>query len=245
MSAATARTTVDLNGSGTPEATWAAAGLPGRLATLDPGVLAPAPPGRVVVVAPHPDDETLGAGGTLVLLAALGTPVVIAAVTDGEASHPGRSDELRRTRAQERTEALRRLGLGHPVVHRLGLPDGGVDAADVLAGLRPLVTADDLVLAPWRHDGHPDHDACGAAATSLVPPDRLWSYLIWAWHWAGPRDLPWNRARRIPLGAAATEAKRAAVQAFASQLAGERPILSAATLAHLLRTDEVLLREPR
>ncbi|OHV34222.1 hypothetical protein BCD49_24760 [Pseudofrankia sp. EUN1h] len=205
----------------------------------------PAPPGRVVVVAPHPDDETLGVGGTLALLAALAVPVVVVAVTDGEASHPGRADELRRIRVAERAEALRRLGLAGTEVHRLGLPDGGVSATAVAARLRPLVTAADLVLAPWRRDGHPDHDACGTAATALVPPDRLRSYLIWAWHWASPADVPWERALRVPLGATAAAAKRAATRAFVSQLEGDRPILAPATLARLLRCDEVLLREPR
>ncbi|ONH28737.1 hypothetical protein BL253_18940 [Pseudofrankia asymbiotica] len=237
--------TRDLNGPGTPEATWAAAELPGRLPTVDPASLRPAPPGRVVVVAPHPDDETFGVGGTMVLLAALAAPVVVVAVTDGEASHPGRADELRRIRLAERAEALRRLGVADAEVHRLGLPDGDVGATAVAARLRPLLSADDLVLTPWQHDGHPDHDACGAAAAALVQPDRLWFYLIWAWHWATPAELPWERAERVPLGAAATAAKRAAARAYASQLEGDTPILPPATLARLLRADEVLLRGPR
>lgn len=235
--------TRDLNGPGTTEAEWAGAGLPGRLPAADLASLRPAPSGRVVVVAPHPDDETLGVGGILVLLAALGARVVVVAVTDGEASHPGRAGELRRVRAAERVEALRQLGLAGAEVHRLGLPDGGVDAAAVAARLGPLITEDDLVLAPWRHDGHPDHDACGAAA-AMVGPEQLRSYLIWVWHWARPHDLPWEHAQRIPLGTAAA-AKRAAARAYASQLEGDDPILPPDTLARLLRSGEVLLREPR
>jgi len=45
----------------------------------------------VVVVAAHPDDEVLGAGGTMALLAAGDARLRLIAVTDGEASHPGRS----------------------------------------------------------------------------------------------------------------------------------------------------------
>ncbi len=230
----------DLTGSGTPESAWAAAGLPAGLAVLDPGELAA---DRVVLVAPHPDDEVLGAGATVAALAAGGAEVHLVAVTDGEASHPGRSDELRTVRAREREVALGVLGLAGAHLHRLHLPDGGVRSADVSERLAPLLDRDDLVLAPWAHDGHPDHDACGAAVADL--PGRHWSYLVWAWHWATPADLPWTRAYRVPLSAPAFAAKNAALQAFTSQLEGDDPILPPAVLTRLMRRDEVLLEEVR
>ncbi|MYS00504.1 MULTISPECIES: PIG-L family deacetylase, partial [unclassified Streptomyces] len=46
------------------------------------------PPGRVVVVAAHPDDEVLGLGGTIARLAAAGHGLTVVSVTDGEGSHP-------------------------------------------------------------------------------------------------------------------------------------------------------------
>jgi LmbE family N-acetylglucosaminyl deacetylase len=227
----------DLTGPGTPESTWAAASLPGRLPVLGIGHLLAE---RVVLVAPHPDDEVLGAGGILALLAARGCAIHVVAVTDGEASHPGRAEELRRVRAAERDDALPQLGLGEATVARLHLPDGGVRADRVREALRPLLVATDLVLAPWEHDGHPDHDACGAAVAGL--PGRHWSYLVWAWHWAGVQDVPWGRSWRVPLPADTAAAKRRAVDAFPSQLEGPDPILPTHVLDRLLRDDEVLLR---
>jgi LmbE family N-acetylglucosaminyl deacetylase len=228
----------DLTGTGTPEVVWAAAGLPADLPVLDLDRLAA---DRVVLVAPHPDDEVLGAGATAAALGARGARVHIVAVTDGEASHPGRAEELRGMRASERTAALARLGLSTAKVHRLHQPDGGVHAAALAEQLRPLVTDGDVVLAPWRYDGHPDHDACGEAVALL--PGRHWSYLVWAWHWARPADLPWERALRVPLNPAALNAKRTAVAAFDSQLVGDSPILPAHVLDRLLRPDEVLIPE--
>ena len=75
---------IELAGDGTPEHAWQSwpelAGWP--------KLRMPSPPATVVVVAPHPDDEVLGVGGLLRLLARAGTAIHIVAVTDGEASHP-------------------------------------------------------------------------------------------------------------------------------------------------------------
>lgn len=228
--------TRDLTGPGTPETIWAAAGLPGRLPTLGADLLAA---DRVVLIAPHPDDEVLGAGGVLALAAERGAEVHIVAVTDGEASHPGRAVELRRVRELERAEALDRLGLAGAHVHRLHQPDGGVEAGAVVEGVAPLVRPEDVLLAPWECDGHPDHDACGEAAGRIAA--RRWSYLVWAWHWASPEQVPWERAVRVPLSERVAAAKAAAVRAFASQLEGPAEILPPHVLARLLRRDEVLL----
>lgn len=90
-------------------------------------------------------------------------------VTDGEASHP-RSPTvtpmaLTDLRSRERHRAFDLLGLGARV-HSLGLPDGAVgdDPSELAACLRSLLARDVLCVAPWEHDGHPDHDATGHAA---------------------------------------------------------------------------------
>jgi LmbE family N-acetylglucosaminyl deacetylase len=203
---------------GTPEADWRAwpalAAWP--VLKLDPGE----PP---LVVAPHPDDEILGVAG---LMAMLGRADLVA-VTDGEASHPGSTvhtpASLARIRRSETADALTRLGLGEAVVHRLGQSDGGIDEAAVARDLTALLTPGRWCLATWRGDGHPDHEAVGRAAARAceVTGARLLEYPIWMWHWARPDDpdVPWPRAHRIDLTAAAVAAKQAAIDAFPSQIA--------------------------
>ena len=116
--------TFDGRTSGTPARDWEA---DPRFGALD--VLGLPAVGRVVVVAAHPDDETLGAGGMLAELAAAGRPADVVVVTDGSASHPGsstvRPDQLRTQRADELRRALAILS---PESHLtlLGRPDGGV-----------------------------------------------------------------------------------------------------------------------
>src|SRR6185437_4170480 len=162
------------------------------------------PPGsRLVVVAPHPDDEILGAGGLLAAAARAGREILLAAVTDGRASHPGSGKwpeaELAAQRRRESAEALEVLGAGAAAVRRLSFPDGGVAArtAALTTALAGLLMASDVVVSPWRFDGHPDHEATGYA-TALAARGRGARHLeapVWACTWArswrsasGPRS---------------------------------------------------------
>ena len=105
-----------IDAPGTREDTWRA--WPG-LAQLSPGRLGS--PASVVVLAAHPDDEVLGAGGLLSLLASVGIRIRLVAVTDGEASHRGQADpgDLIMRRCNERAAALRELGASAAEVVRL------------------------------------------------------------------------------------------------------------------------------
>jgi LmbE family N-acetylglucosaminyl deacetylase len=208
--------------------------------------------GRVVVVAPHPDDEVLGCGGLLALHAAAGHAALVVAVTDGEASHLPLSEPsavaLATQRRTESAEGLRRLRLRADGVLRLGLPDGSVAQhehrlADVLARvLRP----GDTVVVPWRLDGHPDHEACGRAAANASARNgcRLLEMPIWMWHWSTPGDtrVPWHRLVALALPPWARLSKGSAWKAHASQLQprdrNTPPVLDAAIVARSRRKHE-------
>lgn len=242
----------DLTGRGVPEAEWERSAV---LATLprQPERALWAGVRRVVVVAPHPDDEVLGAGGLLALAAARGLPVLVVGVTDGEASHPGSSvvtpAALVARRREERLVALGRLGIEPAVIVRCGLPDGAVadHVATLTVLLRRLVRPGDLLVGPLGVDGHPDHDACGAA-TAAVGGTRRASYAVWLWHWASPTDWPALRpgAVRLELPGWVRRAKDAAVAAFTSQIEpwspdpADAPVLPDAVLRRLTRSFETL-----
>jgi LmbE family N-acetylglucosaminyl deacetylase len=203
-----------------------------------------------VIVAAHPDDEVLGAGGLISELAAAGARLRLIAVTDGENSHRGLGDPaaLARRRTAETAAALRALGAERTEVIRLGLPDSELAAReDELAGALPQLTSGfDVCLAPWDHDMHPDHEAAGRAARRYCR--RVLCYPVWMWHWASPGDprVPWDRAFGVPLSPQAAARKRAAIGCFLSQTESRSPelgpVLSAGMLAHFTRDTEVLLR---
>jgi LmbE family N-acetylglucosaminyl deacetylase len=206
-------------------------------------------------VAPHPDDETLGLGGLISTLIMADVPVTVIAATDGEASHPHSSPAiravLRRRRPAEARAALSVLGGGSlPEVVRLALPDGQLSRSEgaltELVGrmLRP----GDWCFATWEGDGHPDHEATSrsAGATCDRIGAHLVSYPIWMWHWATPADtqVPWTRARRIPLSPAAMKRKTLPVDCFRSQIRPLCPtdpaIVPPNDLAHFLRSFEMV-----
>jgi LmbE family N-acetylglucosaminyl deacetylase len=241
-----------IDAPGTDESAWAAwpglAALPGATDTRDCGLAHVA---SAVIVAAHPDDEVLGAGGLISVLAASGARLRLVAVTDGEGSHRGRADPvaLAQRRTAETTAALVALGAGTADVIRLGLPDGGLAdrEAELAAALARLTAGFDLCLAPWDGDLHPDHEIAGRAARSGARGTRVLCYPIWMWHWASPGDprVPWGRAFRVPLTTPAAARKRAAIGCFASQTedrgGGLGPVLTAGMVAHFTRATEVLL----
>ena len=186
---------------------------------------------RLVVVAPHPDDEILACGGLLAMQAAQGgqgAQVLIVGLTDGEMSHAEVAGfdraVLAAQRSAERIEGAHRLGVRRDAVVPLRLPDAALSAhADrLLTQLQPLFRPTDLVISTWRLDGHPDHDACGRAvarACGAVGCGHL-EALVWMWNWASPGDprVPWHRIVRLPLSPPAQAAKQHALAAHASQL---------------------------
>lgn len=215
MNASDNWTGIGLGDRGTPAADWDR-WLAARAA--DPEVVVPAGCRRLIVVAPHPDDEILGVGVTASRFAAAGVDVTVLAVTDGDASHPDSPtlspEQLATLRVEESQRACAALGLPDPV--RLGVPDGRVhEYADRLTraisdvvrsgtidgkavGGRAVgggavgggATSDCLVVSTWRGDGHPDHEASGraAAAACAATGARLVEYPVWTWHWASPGD---------------------------------------------------------
>ena len=84
----------------------------------------------ILIVAPHPDDETLGCGGAIALLRQLNISVKVSIVSDGTKSHPNSltypPPALKKLRERESLAALAILGVAPEAVTFLGMPDGAV-----------------------------------------------------------------------------------------------------------------------
>lgn len=158
--------------------------LTAALRGTSPSLLAPDAE-RVLVLAPHPDDEAIGAGGLLALLAGRGVRVDAVLASDGEATIGARlpTHEIARRRRAEFTRSLELLG-GRSAT-ALALPDGrlGDHRAELAAGIASAlaVTRPDLVLAPWPLERHPDHRAVTSALLDALEAGagedaQVWTY---------------------------------------------------------------------
>jgi LmbE family N-acetylglucosaminyl deacetylase len=217
--------------------------------------LDPAGCDEIIVVAAHPDDETLGFGASLVSLANRGVRVQVVAASDGGASHQGAGPlgrlQLERIRRAELHRATTVLGVSAPMC--LGMPDGQLSdhegrLADLLTEILAIRTSRTWIAATWRGDGHPDHEAVGRAAALAAQrcDTPLLEYPIWMWHWATPGDeaVPWDRLRAVPLSAHAPDRKAAAARCYRTQIEsygdGSAPLLPPFVLRRLLAVREVV-----
>lgn len=217
---------------------------------------------RVLVVAPHPDDESLGCGGLIATLAWKGTAFRFVFVTDGGASHRHSQSwprpRLAARREAEATEALRRLGVGAETRLFLGLADAAMPSAHssdwqsamdrVVALVRTFEP--DLALLPWRRDPHSDHRASWTLARSAIHcagcHPLVLEYAIWLEELGASDDYPRNHeaeAIRFDISHALS-LKRAAIAAHATQttaLIDDDPdgfFLAPATIARLTQPVE-------
>jgi LmbE family N-acetylglucosaminyl deacetylase len=188
----------------------------------------------LMVLAPHPDDETFGCGALIARARAAGTAVTVVVATDGARSTTSARVSpagLARLRDNELHAACAELGVTDIV--RLGFPDGELTRyRDALSTRLRVLYRDrrpDRVLLPCPQDGHPDHRALHHAGLAAEPARAL-SYPVWAWysaplfaaatHRERPRLWAWAAARsgwlRVPTGPYLA-AKRHAIAAYPSQ----------------------------
>ncbi len=176
---------------------------------LDPNGL----PDRVLVIAPHADDEVFGCGGLLCFHADRGDRVRVVVLTDGAAGDPdGTEADIQRAREAESRAAGEALGVTD---HRfLGLPDGGLAG---VADLQARIAAEledfdpDLVYAPSPQEMHPDHRTASAMALRALAAGRERRVLLYGVNAQVTAGALFDTTRFWPR-------KRAAIEAFTSQL---------------------------
>ncbi len=218
----------------------------------------------VLVLAPHPDDETLGCGGAIAAACFAGKRVVIAAVTDGRNSHPRSrrfpGDALAALRRQELATAARLLSDGAAEIVWLGYPDQSApaSAAELDQAMDRLAEHTDLgrittIWASWRHDPHVDHRHTAALADRLVamrPSVDLWEYPIWG-RFIEPDDMGHSQSLHAFDTTAERARKRSAMAAHRSQMTGlidddpEGFVMTPFMQAHFLGTPELFIGRSR
>ncbi len=205
---------------------------------------------RTVCVVPHPDDEALSMGGLIARQRSAGVEVCVLAVTDGDAAYdPDGDEDLAQVRRTEQDSAAKVMGLASHIV-RLGLPDGKVPEheASLIDSIRHHIDQDCLVVAPWRKDCHPDHEAVGRAARSAATAAgaTLVSSMFWAWHYRSVKSLDSVDVLELAMSREEHADKRTAIGCHHSQFAswnGSDPILNDELLTPALWPSEYFITE--
>ena len=221
---------------------------------------------RLLVIAPHPDDETLATGGILQGALAAGAEVRVVIASDGDNNPwPQRWLERRwridadararwgRRRREESQRALAILGVPAEAVRHLGWPDLGMTARLMAGPEAERLIADELaafapthLAVPMANDHHPDHNALAIltelalAATPSVRPRRL-GYLV-----HGCAAISGDDACIWPITDAQRQRKRQAVMAHETQVSlSERRLLSIAAREERFVTGHAVPSLPR
>jgi N-acetylglucosamine malate deacetylase 1 len=174
---------------------------------------------EVLVLAPHPDDETFGCGGTIRMLADRGVAVDVVFLTRGENGlaggngNPHDHQQLAETRTREARNACEVLGARSIVF---------LDGSDMRLGEEPEIAGQiaqllaktnyQRIFSPWPQDSHSDHQATFCHLREAVIATKktfsFWLYEIW-------KPLPANTYVPIDL---TIDAKRQAIDQYQSQL---------------------------
>ena len=170
--------------------------------------------GRLLVLAPHPDDEVFGCGGAIMRQMGAGGIVHVIILTDGAYLKAPEYGAIRRT---ESLAAGGALGYGEPEFW--GLADRGLEYGegliqrllDVINGFKPT-----LIFAPSLHEMHPDHRVLGMAALEATrrsaPETGLVMFEV---------GVPMPRPNILLDISDLVERKASAMSCFESQLAGQ------------------------
>lgn len=185
-----------------------------------------------VVVAPHPDDESVACGGLIADACRQGVRGKVVIVSDGAGSHPNSRayppDRLASLREEEARQAGAELGLKPEEMLFLRLPDRFVPsegeeaerAIGVIADCVTEIGAESLFVS-WRHDPHCDHEASYQISREVqrrAGKVRLFEYVVWG-HTLPPSTEvdPIRSGFRISIDHEAIEKKRRAIAAHRSQ----------------------------
>lgn len=177
------------------------------------------------IIAPHPDDETLGCGGLIARLCRQGTPPHVVILTGGGKSHGScchiDEEELKAQRRDLARQALKGLGLPADHLHLLDFPDGSISPTDPhMEELRRLIgeLAPKQLFIPCQGEGWPDHLIVKELIQKLPTRYKIIEYCVWMWYYNVWR-LPWKNARLFTLSREEQQLKRQSVELYTETLA--------------------------
>lgn len=181
-----------------------------------------------LIIAPHPDDETIGCSGLIQQLISKGQRVDVIYMTGGGKSHSGCCNIGEATLIAHRRELARKsasiLGIQQENLHFLDYPDGGIafDCREtgrlrtLLGELKP-----DTVFIPHKREGWSDHIESGNIVKFLLEDNEaveIYEYCVWFWYY-NVWNIDWKNARTVDMTKEQHKKKLQAVDAYIKPIA--------------------------
>ncbi len=170
---------------------------------------------RILIIAPHPDDETFGCAGLITQKIQSGADVSILFLTNGEKSLSTVPEmKLIQMRRASAINAVKLLGVSENNIQWMDLPDGNIPRLgtpkfdtirDYLLKIIQMLQVEE-VYATHYLDGWSDHIAAYELAIEALKKSEqaidLYLYWVWAWYYLGIKQipsLPWNKTFLLPI----------------------------------------------
>ena len=183
---------------------------------------------RILIIAPHPDDEVLGCSGLIQRSLKEGKPVDVVILSGGGKSHSGccsidEKELVESRRALSRTAAgILGLPLNH--LHFLDYPDGEI-SFDCPETRKLKILIDKLrpkaIFIPHKGEGWNDHLAAGDIVKKLIGEDscvELYEYCVWFWYY-NTWNIDWKNACVLKMNRQDHTAKNRAIDAYIQPVA--------------------------
>lgn len=158
---------------------------------------------KILIVAPHPDDEVIGCSGLIQTFLKASKEVYVVILTGGESSHKGccsvSTSDLIAARRGLAIKVDMRLGIKRENLHFLDYQDGNIHEscleteklAKLIQEIRP-----NAIFIPHNQEGWSDHLQAGNIVRSLVKYDisiQLYEYCVWFWYY-NTWNIDWRNA---------------------------------------------------
>ena len=158
---------------------------------------------KVLIVAPHPDDEIIGCSGLMQSLLKTGKEVFVVILTGGEGSHCGccsiSTSDLIKARRELAVKANMQVGISKDNLYFLHYQDGNIhyeyQDTEKLASLIKKVRPDSIFV-PHRGEGWNDHLQARNIIQKLIENNsdiRLYEYCVWFWYY-NTWSIDWKNA---------------------------------------------------
>lgn len=178
--------------------------------------------GKILILAPHPDDEVFGCSGLIQQQITLGREVYIIFMSRGESSHSNccniDKEFLKSERAKLTDNALSLLGVKQHNIFRLSYPDGSISySSEETKKLKNLIDQinPDTIFVPHSGEGWNDHIETQNIAMELIKDTNieLYAYCVWFWYY-NVWKIDWKNAFTLKMTSEQKKLKDKAINIY-------------------------------